>query len=122
MRASHEDALLCDFSRYYGLREFGTLSPRIEAALADGLPQEAQIVQKVTGVSYTMDQILLASILDQLRIANWYHTKDSQKKRNFPESIMDKMLHPEDKKQKDEIETFSSSAEFERRLAQIKGA
>lgn len=122
MRASHEDALLCDFSRYYGIREFGTLSPAAEAALADGLPQDARIVQKITGIQYTFDQILLAAILDQLRVANWYNTTDRKHRRNFPESIMEKMLKgPEEKKPADEIETFTTGEAFQRRLAQIKG-
>lgn len=121
MRASHEDALLCDFSRYYGLREFGSLPPAAEAALAEGLPQEARTVQKITGVPYTFDQLLLAAVLDQLRIANWYNTTDRKHRRNFPESILDRMLQPEQKKKKDEIETFTSPEDLKRRLAEIKG-
>lgn len=121
MRASHEDALLCDFSRYYGLREFGTLTPAAEAALADGLPQEARIYQKITGINYTFDQLLLAAVLDQLRIMKWRGTKDAKHRRNFPESILEKMIKGPEPEKKDDIETFTSAAEFERRLAQIKG-
>lgn len=112
---------MCDFFRYYGLREFGTLPPAKEAALADGLPQEARTIQKITGVPYTFDQLLLAAILDQLRVANWYNTTDRKHRRNFPESILEKMMQKPEEKQKDEIETFADGDAFRRRLAQIRG-
>lgn len=122
MRASDEDALFCDFLEYYGLHGFGRLPVNEEAALAALLPAESRTMRKLSGIRFSFDQLLLAAILDQLRVANWYHTKDAKKKRNFPRSILDELVKgPEETSEKDEIETFESGEDFKRRLAEIRG-
>lgn len=122
MRASDEDALFCDFLQYYGLHGFGNLPVSEEATLAVKLPADSRTMRAISGVRFTFDQLLLAGILDQLRIANWYRTKDARKKRNFPKSILDELIRePEEAPKKDEIETFEDGAAFKRRLAEIKG-
>jgi len=80
-------------------------------------------MRAISGVRFSFDQLLLAAVLDQLRIANWYHTKDAKRRKNFPESILNELLRkPEDKKtEKDEIETFESGADLMRRLNEIRG-
>lgn len=122
MRASDEDALFCDFLEYYGLHGFGLLPAAEEAALAASLPAESRIMRSVSGMRFSFDQLLLAGILDQLRVLNWSHTKDAKKKRNFPKSILDELIRgPEEAPKKDELETFESGEDLKRRLAEIRG-
>lgn len=91
--------------------------------MATTLPADSRTVRELSGMRFSFDQLLLAGIYDQLRVLNWSKTKDGRKKRNFPKSILEELLHPEDKKKeaKDEIQTFASGAEFDRRLAELRG-
>lgn len=122
MRASEEDALFCDFLQYYGLRGFGTLSPGEEAMLAAGLPAESRTMRRLSGIRFSLDQLLLAGVLDQLRVLNWSRTKDARHKQNFPKSILDELIKgPAEKQKEEEIQVFSSGEDFKTRMAQIKG-
>lgn len=53
-----------------------------------------------------------AAQLDALRILIWQNTKDGAKGRNKPKSVLEGMM-PEAKKEKDDIITYKSGAEFE---------
>lgn len=123
MRASDEDALFCDFLQFYGIRGFGTLTVQEEAILATRLPGESRIMRSISGLRFTFDQLLLAAVLDQVRVANWMRTKDAAKKRNFPKSILQELTKDPaaEENKKDEIETFETGEDFKRRLAEIRG-
>lgn len=91
--------------------------------MATSLPAESRTMRALSGLRFSVDQLLLAAVLDQLRVANWMRTKDAKHKRNFPRSILDEMVNPEKKpEEKDELQTFSTGAEFDRRLAELRGA
>jgi len=108
--------------QFYGLRGFGNLTVREEALLATSLPPESRTMRSLSGMRFSFDQLLLAGILDQLRIANWTRTKDARKKRNFPKSILEELLRgPEEEPKKEEIETFETGEDLKRRLAEIRG-
>lgn len=98
------------------------MTPKQEAWMATTLPAESRTVRERSGLRFTTEEILLAGILDQLRIANWSRTKDAKKKRNFPKSILEAMIEPEEKKEKkDEVQAFDSPEAFRKRLAEIRG-
>ena len=113
MRAADEVALFCDLWQYYGLHGFGTIPVIEEAMLATHLQADSRVMKSISGIRFSFDQLLLASILDQERISNWRGTKDAQHKRNFPKSITEELLNGEKKKEKDKIETFDNGAGFE---------
>lgn len=89
--------------------------------MATTLPSDSRTMREISGVRWTFQELLLAGILDQLRVANWSRTKDARKKKNFPKSILEELLHPEQKPEKDEIQTFNSGEELKRRLAELRG-
>lgn len=64
---------------------------------------------KITGCKITLEQTLFARIVDELSFQSWAQTKDGQKNRNRPVSVLKTLL--EDKK--DEVEAFMSSEEFD---------
>lgn len=108
---------------FYGIRGFGSLTVKEEAILAAGLPLRSRVKTKKTlgELRFPFDQILLASVLDQLRILNW---KMSKKKnaQNFPESVLDKLLEePKKEDEKDDVASFDSKEAFERRRREIIG-
>ena len=124
MRASDSDALFCDFMEYYGMQDFGrSLTVDQAAALAAGLPRESRSIKGISKSKYDFDTLVLVSILDQLRVLNWKMSKDAKKKKNFPESILNELLHGDEKKEeekeKEKIVIFSSGEEFMKRRAQL---
>ena len=111
MRASDEDALMCDFAQYYGIYSFEDLPVRRQAVLALGLPRESRIMRKLSGVDQDEKTLFLAGILDELRVMNWRHTKEAKHKRNYPKSILNELLHGKEK-EKEQVKSFSSGEDF----------
>lgn len=120
MRASDEDALICDFAQYYGLYSFDGIPIRTQAMLAVGLPKEARIMKKLSGIEQEETVLLLAGILDELRIINWRGTKDAKHRRNFPKSILDELLHGKER-EKEKAKSFSNGEDFELYWENING-
>lgn len=60
---------------------------------------------------------LLAALVDNSSIMVWQRTKDAEKGRNAPKSILDAMLGREKKKK--DIEAFRSAEEYMERRAEI---
>ena len=56
--------------------------------------------------------MLLSLLVDGINILIWQKTKDGAKGRNKPESLFRKLLDL-DKKQKDELQSFTSVDDFE---------
>ena len=64
---------------------------------------------EIAGIKIDLEQTLLARIVDELTFQSWAQTKDGQKNRNRPKSVLKTLL--EDKK--DEVEAFMSSEDFD---------
>ena len=73
------------------------------------LPSEVLLL-KNDSVVLSLDQILLAASVDRLSVLIWQKTKDGQKNRNRPKSVVDTLLGD---KKKDELEVFENEAAFE---------
>lgn len=63
---------------------------------------------KLSGSKLTLIQTLLARIVDELSFQSWAKTKDGQKNRNRPKSVLKALT--EDKE--DEIVSFVSAEDF----------
>lgn len=113
MRASDEDALFCDMVQYYGLLDYKSLPIHTQAVLAVGLPGDSRIMRKLSGQKVSTDTLLLAGILDQLRIQAWARTKNGRNHQGKPKSIMQALLEGKEKKEADVI-AFRSGSDFER--------
>jgi hypothetical protein len=68
------------------------------------------------GAKAPMETILLMAILDDVRWIRWSKTKDAQKNKNMPESVLQPFLG---KKERPKITAFRTAEEFERRRAEI---
>lgn len=85
------------------------------ATLVTGLPGTARIMKKKGNLKITLDQALLARLIDDLDILMWSMQKRKGAK---PKSVYKQLT--EDKKEKDELLSFSSPEEYERWVAKKK--
>lgn len=66
MIAIDEDSLICDMAETYNILDYKSLPVRLVATLANGLTDQARIIQKIRGVKAPDNTILLAAIKDKL--------------------------------------------------------
>lgn len=110
--ATGEDDFVCDLAEYYGILNYKELSPWLVATLCCGLPDNSRTKKKITKQKLTLIEMLLSLLVDGINIMIWQKTKDGAKGRNKPESLFRKLLDL-DKKQKDELQSFTSVDDFE---------
>ena len=77
--------------------------------LAVGLHDEARIKRKVGGIPCGIGLLVDAVIADRLGLLVWMKTKDAEKGRNRPKSIVDMLMNGEAPSEK----AFDSAADFE---------
>lgn len=87
MAALDDDALVCDFAQYYGVKNYRELELPYAAILAAGLPADARIMRVITGQRFDVNTMLLANLVDYLALDVWLQTKDGHKNRNRPKSV-----------------------------------
>lgn len=118
MIAVDEAALRCDFLETYSILDYRALPARQAALFACGLRPNSRIMMKLAGSSASQDTLLLAGILDMLRILAWQNTKDGMDGRNFPVSVLDTLLQDSDPR--DGV-GFDSPEEYEAWRASMMG-
>lgn len=106
--ATDEDALICDFAETYHIYDYQGLSAEYAATLASGLRAGSRIWESLAGVSLTREESLLAQLVDNTRVLIWTKTKDAEKGRNYPKSILEQMM-----KKKEATGGYQSANEFE---------
>jgi len=111
-----EDLMICDLAETYGIFNYQGYSPVLVGTLVFGLPDESRIKRRITKSNLTVNQILLAKIADELAFQSWAQTKDAQKGKNRPKSILQALLG-EPKQQ--EYDTFETFEEFQNRWNSI---
>ena len=115
MIGSGEDLLICDLAETYGVLDYRSLKLSTAAALAAHLPDSSRIKRKQAGVKLSLQETLLASIADSLRILCWMQTEDAKKGRNRPNSILEALTkEPEEK-----VTGFDSAEAFRARRQEI---
>lgn len=109
------DLLKCDMAETYHLYITDWYDPPFPmsylADLAAGLGDNSRIKREISGQRLTIEQTLLAVMIDKLAVLIWQQTKDGHKGRNLPESVYDKLSGKE--KKKDELKSFGSVEEFQ---------
>lgn len=108
-----EDALICDLAETYQIYDYRRLPPTMVAVFSCGLGPESRIKMKLSGQKVPLDTLLMAGINDRLSLLLWAKTRDGQKGKNRPESLVD-ALTGEKQIKTDEIVSFDSGEEFER--------
>lgn len=109
--------MICDLAETYHILDYTELPPTLVATLVVGLRDDARIKQKISKSRLTVEQSLLALVLDGINILIWQRSKDGAKGRNKPESIFKKLMRL-DKKQNDDLMSFATTDDFDRWYAQ----
>ena len=76
-----------------------------------GLPESSRVKKKISGQKLTLEQSLLALILDDFNLLLWSRGK---RKGSRPKSVYKTLT--EDKKQKDDLMSFKSTEDFDKWL------
>lgn len=100
--------MICDLAETYGIFNYQEMPPRLVASLVVGLRDNSRVKMKLAGTRLTMDQMLLALILDSINLLRWGR---NGKRGAKPKSAY--KLLTEDKKPKDELKAFRSPEEYE---------
>lgn len=103
----------------YHVFNYSELPPLTVARFFLGLRDSSRTKQAIAGVNVTSQDMFLASILDKLNWLCWTKTKDAEKGRNRPESILS-ILMGEDKKGTDDVTVFTSSDAFDLAIKQFE--
>lgn len=120
MLTTSETALICDFAEYYHVLNWQELPLKTAAALAAGLREDSRSMMAMSKSKVTQDTLLKAMMVDRLSLLAWMKTKDAEKNRNRPSSVVELLTRPEPVR---ETESFDSGAEFEaEREKLLKGA
>lgn len=114
-----EDELICDLAETYHVMDYRELSPLLAATLCVGLREDSRVKMRISEQKISMDRILLMRMVDELAFLSWTKTKDANKGKNRPESILQKVLQP---KRKSEAQmAFESAEAFENAWRSITG-
>src|SRR5699024_1883712 len=116
MIKADEDALICDLAETYHIYDYRRLSPFKIAVISFSLKDDSMIKMKLSGQKIPLNILLLAGVNDRLSTLVWAKTKDGQKGKNPPESIVD--LLTKEKQEKNNI-AFINGEDFETKRKEI---
>jgi len=111
MVRADEDALVCDFAETYHILDWRALSPMMAAKLAFGLSENSRIKRAMTGQQVSLTDTMLAAIFDKVNWLAWAQTRDGQKGRNRPKSILAEIVGSG--KSESATMVFNSGEEFD---------
>ena len=94
--------------RPYQIYDYRQLPANLVAVFSVGLRENSRIRMSLSEEKLTIEQTMLAGILDRLSILLWSKTKDGQKGINQPKSIIDSV----NEKPKEKITSFNSGEDF----------
>ncbi len=120
MMALDESALICDLAETYHIYDYKSLPLTRVATFAVGLRENSRIKMKMNDTNYSLDTLLMAFIADKLSLLVWSRTKEAQEGLNRPNSILSALLGKgNDCDKENDIESFSTPEDFERRRREI---
>ena len=118
MMSRDRDALLCDLAQTYQIYRLDALPAADTARLAAGLPPDSRIMRAMSGQKVPMTELLLAAVVDELRLLRWSRTKNGQRNRHRPRSMVE-LLTGEENGPADDTERYETPEAFEAARAEI---
>lgn len=109
--------MVCDLAETYHILNYRELSPNLVATLVLGLDDNSRVKRHLSNQKLTIDQMLMALMVDALNFLVWTKTKDAQRKRNKPKSVL-KMLTEDEK---DNIQVFETAEDFDAYMERLRG-
>ena len=111
-----EDAIICDLAETYNIYDYRQLPALKVAVFVCSLRSDSRIMMKISESKLPLDTLLLAGVADRLSIMLWQNTKDGQKGKNQPVSIVDQLTKQQI--EREEV-SFESGKDFETEKARI---
>lgn len=106
-----EDSLICDLAETYHIYDMRSFKVSYIAILAAGLREDSRVMMLFSGNKIRPSLLLQAASLDKLALLWWAETKDGQKNRNRPESVVES-LTKENKQTEEPPIVFESAEDF----------
>ena len=82
------------------------------AVFSSGLKEDSRIKMKLSGQTVPSETLLLASMVDKLNTLVWFKTKDGQKGKNMPPSIVSNLTGQEKSDVNKDMVVFNSGEDF----------
>lgn len=114
-----EDKMICDFAETYHITNYKELPPSTAAALLIGLRDNSRVKMHLSGTRITLEQSLLAIIVDRLNFIAWTKTKDAAKGHKYKAKSIYEELSKEPKK-KDDVVIFNDIESYENYMKERK--
>lgn len=111
-----EDAIICDLAETYNIYDYRQLPALKVAVFVCGLRNNSRIMMKISDCKLPLDTLLLAGVADRLSVMIWQNTRDGQKGKNQPISIVDQLTRKQ--VEREEL-SFESGKDFETEKARI---
>ena len=105
-----EDDMICDLAETYHMFNYKEYPPSLVGTLVYGLKDDSRVKMFFSGAKIPIDRLLQAKIADELAFLSWTKTKDAQKGKGRPKSILQTMLG---NNKKEEYATFETMEEFQ---------
>lgn len=113
----YESELICDFAEYYHILDYKSITPCLAATLLEGLKPESRTKMKLTNQKLTVEQILLATIADEIKLLVWMQGRKKNSKK--PESLLNLLING--KNEPNKCKGFNSGADFDKYWRKITG-
>ena len=102
--------MICDLAETYHIYDYESLPVQLVATFVSGLRDNSRLYKKMNNLKVSsFEEYLLINIFDDLNWLCWSRTKDGQKGRNRPLSIMERLNKQQEK---DNVVAFSSGEAF----------
>ena len=97
------------------------MPPSTAATLLVGLGEDSRVRRHLSGNRITLEQALLAIIVDRLNFIAWTKTEDAHKGRKYRrKSIFETLTKNPEQKKKDEIMSFNTVEEYDEYMKRFK--
>lgn len=106
-----EDALICDLAEVYHIFDYKQLPAYRVAVFSLGLSDSSRIKLKLTDRTVDFETMLLAGIFDKVSMLFWSKTKDAEKNKNRPTSVVEMLNGRQESQTK--VVSFESGKDFE---------
>lgn len=106
-----EDALICDLAEVYHIFDYKQLPAYRVAVFSLGLSDSSRIKLKLTDRTVDFETMLLAGIFDKVSMLFWSKTKDAEKNKNRPTSVVEMLSGKQENQSK--VVSFESGKDFE---------
>lgn len=113
--------MIADLAEYYNIYDYSSYKLMFVATLVANLREDARVMMKVNKLKVSTEKLILAKLVDNTNLILWSKTKDAEKGKNRPKSLLESLL----KDNNNNEEKFTSSKDFEKRrqklIKEIKG-